>query len=256
MCPLAIHNSDGQSIHSVEDWFKYAPPKEREKHWVCGRSAKELAKAWFRTGEAKVPQELEMLLKSYSGTQDLIMEEVIPEKKIKLDEFGGEPRNGDLVLTGKAKEARVVVGIEAKADEPFGPIIQDYLNEKKDTRSKVPDRIKLLLLSIFRRAVDEKLGKLRYQLLHGLAGTLIEAKDQKASLALFVVHEFISNKVDAERVRQNALDFENFVKAFPGHEKDIISPGKLVGPIKVPGGQYVPKDFSFLIGKVVTHLSE
>ncbi|WP_420489979.1 DUF6946 family protein [Neobacillus vireti] len=36
------------------------------------------------------------------------------------------------------------------------------------------------------------MGHLRYQLLYGIDGTLIEAKRRGASFALFIVHNFLS----------------------------------------------------------------
>jgi hypothetical protein len=254
LSPLLIQNSNGKSIHSVDDWFGLAPPKKGRRQWKGGRSAKELAKAWFRTERAKVPEELEALFKSHSSTKDLVLKTAIPEKQTILDGFGGEPRNNDLILIGRASGAPVVVGIEAKADEPFGPIIQEYLKEKKGTKSKVPDRIKLLLQSIFGRPIDENLGRLRYQLLHGLAGTIIEAKQQGASQAIFVVHEFISEKTKPEKIEQNKVDFERFINSFPQFETYGVSPGILMGPLRVRGGEFVPNDIPVLIGKVTTNL--
>ena len=40
---------NGHNIHSVDDWLRFAPPEKGESHWKDGRSAKELAKAWFPT---------------------------------------------------------------------------------------------------------------------------------------------------------------------------------------------------------------
>ena len=44
---MRIHKS-GHEILSVEDWFKYAPPKKGELQWKDKRSAKELAQSWFQ----------------------------------------------------------------------------------------------------------------------------------------------------------------------------------------------------------------
>ncbi len=74
-----IQNSNGQPIQTVDEWEKLAPPKEREKHWKDGRSAKELAKAWFRTGGPKVPEELDTLFRSHLSTEDLAIEIAIPD---------------------------------------------------------------------------------------------------------------------------------------------------------------------------------
>jgi hypothetical protein len=43
-------------------------PSRGGKQWKDRRSAKELAKAWFRTREPKVPEEFELLFKSHPST--------------------------------------------------------------------------------------------------------------------------------------------------------------------------------------------
>ena len=49
-----------------------------------------------------------------------------------LDDFRGEPRNNDMVLLGDAAGRRIVVGLEAKADEPFGDIIAEYIKGRPE----------------------------------------------------------------------------------------------------------------------------
>lgn len=254
MCALSILTCDGIQIRSVEDWSTLAHPKGGSQHWKDGRSAKELAKAWFKTGRPEVPQELEALFKSCSSTKDLVIDVGIPEMKISLDNFRGETRNSDLILLGYVGNIRTLVGIEAKADEPFASVIQEHLRANLGTRSNIPNRINLLSRQIFDSPIDEELGQLRYQLLHGLAGTLIEAKNKKATQAVFVVHEFISSKVYQDKVDRNNADFEKFVHAFPGWKEASIRAGVLVGPIRVPGGKFVPGDIPILIGKATTNL--
>lgn len=251
---VSIQDSKGSPIHSVEDWFCLTPPKMGGKQWKDGRSAKELARAWFGTGSLRVPDELEALFGSHPFTKGLVIESGIPELVISLDNFRGETRNCDLILLGHVGDTPTLVGIEAKADEEFGPIISKYLRKKVGTRSRAPDRIDLLSRSIFGRPIDAELGALRYQLLHGLAGTLIEAKNRGAAQALFVVHEFISNEARRENVARNRADFEAFVSAVSGKKKANMLTGMLVGPIQVPGGLFVPGDVPVLIGKVATNL--
>ncbi len=254
MSLLSLQTSRGHTIHSVDDWFHLAPPKGGTRQWRDGRSAKELAKAWFRGSTPAVPEELEALFKSHLATNGLIIERGTPEMKTWLDDFGGEKRNHDLILTGHASGVSTLVAVEAKADEEFGPVIQDYLAETAGTSSNVPRRIDLLSRSIFGRPIDEELGQIRYQLLHGLGGTLIEARNQGATQAVFVVHEFISDHVATENVDRNAADFERFVRPLPGWEGGPISAGRLIGPIRVLGGEFVPTDIPAFIGKVTTIL--
>lgn len=254
MHPPSIQTSGGIPIHSVEDWFRLAPPKKGIKHWKDGQSAKELAKAWFKTGVPRVPEDLKALFQSHPATQYLVIEIGIPEMATHLDNFGGEQRNHDLILVGHVGGIRTLVAVEAKADEEFGLAIQEYRTSKLGTSSKVPERVDLLLGSIFGRPIDEELGRLRYQLLHGLGGALIEAKGQGAAQAVFVVHEFISDKINQDKVDRNAADFERFVRTFPGWEETTIRAGTLIGPIQVPGGKFVPRDIPVLIGKATTNL--
>lgn len=254
MSLLSLQTSSGHTIHSVDDWFHLAPPKGGTRQWRDGRSAKELAKAWFRGGTPAVPKELEALFKSHLATHGLIIERGIPEMRTQLDDFEGEKRNHDLILLGHAGDVNTLVAIEAKADEEFDQTIQQRLEKTVGTSSNIPRRIDLLSRSIFGRPIDEELGQTRYQLLHGLAGTLIEAKNQGATQAVFVVHEFISDKVAPENVDRNAADFERFVRALSGWEGSPIGAGKLVGPIRVPGGEFVPAAIPAFIGKVTTIL--
>ena len=60
---LILRSQDGKPIRSVEDWFRFAPPKRGAEQWRDGRSAKELARAWFRCPEASPPAELNRLLR-------------------------------------------------------------------------------------------------------------------------------------------------------------------------------------------------
>ncbi len=83
----------GGEIRSVDDWFAQAPPKRGIKHWVDGRSAKELAKAWFPVaGDPQVPAELRSLLESRDETRGIVFEEGEPERVTRFDGCGGEGR--------------------------------------------------------------------------------------------------------------------------------------------------------------------
>jgi hypothetical protein len=145
---MRIHKA-GHEIRSIEDWFKWAPPKMGARHWKNGRSAKELARSWLRNGNVSAPVELTMLLESTFGVP-IVFDEGKPECVIPLDDFGGEHRNCDLVLMCSARGRRMVINIEAKADEPFGDcIVGSYYDEKFCSPSNVPARIRSLSLGLF-----------------------------------------------------------------------------------------------------------
>lgn len=248
---MRIHSATGKNIASVEDWRKQCPPKRGLEHWVDGRSAKELAKAWFRTGVAAIPEELTRLLDSHELTRQLVVEAVTPECVTVLDDFPGENRNHDLVLSGRSGTRRVVVGIESKADEPFGEVLGEYYDGKQGTRSNVPRRVEQLVSALFGVAGSEW-RRLRYQLVHGCAATLIEANLRQADVAVFLVHEFlIPGATKPEKVKQNADDWAAFLHALDP-SGNLVRPGGMSGPFKLPGGGRVPGSVPLLVGKVTT----
>jgi hypothetical protein len=256
MVELIIESSNGERIRSVEDWLRFAPPERGEAQWRDFRSAKELARAWFRTGMARVPSELSGLFDTSSETSGLNIERCVAEQPMRLDALRGNTRRCDLVLYGRQRDENVLVAIEAKADEEFGPIIGPYRAQRANTRSKVPERIDALLAAILGRSLDsdDSIGLLRYQLLHGIAGALVDAGERGCARAVFLVHEFRSVNLDAERVERNSDDLNGFVQALSRGAITAVRPGVLVGPLTVPGGGLVPTDVPLFVGKVLTPL--
>ena len=91
--------------------------------------------------------------------------------------------------------------LRAKADEPLGDdTIGDYYDRTADSRSNVPARIRQLSSALFGRVPDAAIRKLRYQLLHPAAATLIEAAANKTEPALFLVHEFRWPKLNERKL--------------------------------------------------------
>jgi hypothetical protein len=252
MTSIRFHKNDCE-IRSIEDWLRFAPPKDRDKHWEKGRSAMELARAWFpEEGLPQIPSELYAILSSHPDTIGTVIYEGLPEHKVQLDSFRGETRNTDLVLLGHTDKTTIVISIEAKADDPFDQVVAERLSKVQGTRSNIPKRIDFLCQSLFGETVTEfpPLAELRYQLLTGVAGALIEAKNRNAEIALFVVHEFLAKKVREDKVKENWRDFVKFTQYLPGCSKVEIREEHLIGPIQVPGGEFVPTDIPLYIGKV------
>ena len=229
---MRLHKS-GNEIRSVEDWC--ARPKMGERQWKDGRSAKELARSWFRQDLACPPEEMRVLLE-WAFQTGMTFDEAKPECIIELDDFGGEHRNCDLVVLCNVGAKCMVINVEAKADEPFGDLIGEYLDRKTGSASKVPERIRQLSESLFGREPDEVIRKLRYQLLHAAAATLIESASNGAELALLLVHEFRSASLNGDKLRQNAADWENLVRAFPELATARVGTNQILGPVSIPDG--------------------
>jgi predicted kinase len=248
---LRIHKG-GHDIDSIDDWFKWAPPKMGERHWKDGRSAKELARSWVRQGYGCPPKEMRLLLEG-AFNEEITFHEAKPECVIALDDFGGEHRNCDLVVLCGVGMLRMAINVEAKADEPFGDdTIGDYYDGTADSRSNVPARIRQLSLALFGRVPDAAIRKLRYQLLHAAAATLIEAAANRAELGLFLVHEFRPPRLNEKKLAQNSADWENFVHVFPELAGARVEKDQILGPVSVPGGGRVPCSVPLYLGKLVT----
>lgn len=239
--------SRGQCIRTLDDWHEHARPK-RDYQWKEGRSAMECAKAWLRGDIPAVPVEFLQLFASHPATANLQIHTVFPEKVTRLDDFRGEHRNHDLVLIGEIDGVKAVIGVEAKADESFGnDIVEAYLQRAAE-KSKVPDRIRLLTDALFGcQPIEKGIGKLQYQLLTAVGGTLTEAREQCAGLAIFIVHEF-HMVTDPVKVAVNTRALDEFVRKLTGDQCSTIQSGQLIGPIMTPGHGTMP----LYMGKIVT----
>jgi hypothetical protein len=252
-----------RTISSLKDWETHAGPK-RGMQWKAGRSAMELARAWFPIdGSPTVPTELAMLLASRPEFAGIQLVEGCPEMQVPLDELPGETRNADLVLLGQGGGGAVAISVEAKADEPFGDLIGQVLARAEATaargeRTNTAARVEGLVEALFGDRTDALpwAKELRYQLLHGIAAALIHAKAKRADAALFLVHEFRGEGFDMRKAERNSADLETFVRRLPGGgAPEDIGTGKVVGPFRVPGGGKVPGGIPLYVGKVVRELS-
>ena len=191
-------------ITTVEEWYQFAPPKAKGKHWKDGRSAKSLAQ--FMTDKNQVKKLEDILVELKYDTNGVIS--CTPEANTVLP-CKGNGRNHDLLMIGED----FVVGIEAKVSEPFGEEISTELIEASDNKKGRIDKLANELFGCKINEVKDGL-ELRYQLLTGVYGTLLEAENNKKSKALFLVIVFTDGitREDENAVNRNNDDFKNFCK--------------------------------------------
>lgn len=217
----------------ITDWRQWARPKDAEKHWKAGRSAMELARAWFTSPVPVVPPEVARLLATQPDTADAVLEEGWPELKTALPERG-EGRNHDLVLRGTAAGQGFLLAIEGKVDETMGPAVGAYWRaSKRSGKSFAWRRVDTLLRAVFGAeavATEAPWAELPYQMLTATVGTAIEAARRDCPVAALVVHEFGTESARAEPLRKNAADFQAFLAA-AGYRR--AKAGKLYGPLDV-----------------------
>lgn len=176
-------NCGSGQIVDLDTWFKYAPPMGGEKQWKDGRSAKELAR-FLTANYPNIPHMLSDVLKPFTSAEAEFTWAGEYETSFAKHNLGrGTGRNHDAILYNKD----IFVGIEAKADEPFG---DKYLGEEFENASdNKKKRILGLTTMIFGDEV-EKHRNLRYQLLTACGGTLLEAKEKGTPKAMVLILVF------------------------------------------------------------------
>lgn len=234
-------------IGSLNEWFIKCPPQSKGKHWKDGRSAKETAKHWVYT----IPQPFKDILKPLK----LKFNVCSPEYISTFDGNGGNGRNHDLlILAENESKESVVISVESKADEPFDETISKTLKaaekRKKDTpNSKGLNRITDLRIALFGKEDDSQL-ELMYQLVTAVAGTIAEAKKQKAKSAIFLVQTFISDEIDKKKYSRNQNDLNSFITLFSNSKHTEIPNNQLIGPFRIISKtKHLPDDIDLWIGK-------
>jgi hypothetical protein len=248
---LVLTDRNGDQI---TDWRAWTRPM-KDFQWRAGRSAMELARAWFISPTPVCPQEIADLLTSQPRTTGFTLVEGIPEHVTSLPERG-EGRNHDLLLLGHGKSDSIVISVEAKVDESFGETIGTYWNKGKRsaTPTRAPERIQALLSMAFGSLTRPDMVPwqgLRYQLLTAVTGTAIEASRRHAAIAIVVVHEFRTEDLDDENVAVNNEDFQNFVSVLLDLPPTEIVLGRLYGPAVFASGEHLERPVDMFIGKVV-----
>jgi len=248
---LDLKHHDGSPI---ADWRAWSPPKDL-KHWRAGKSAVELARAWFTAEAPRIPPEFASLLSSSPLLAGLRSLKGVPEYVTALPE-AGEGRNHDLILEGETPGGRVLISVEGKADEKFGQRIGKYWAQKREERaapggtpSRAPERIEALLTLLAGPAAfpaEDPWNRIRYQLVTAAAGTLLEAQTRGASLAVLAIHEFRTSETTEENLVRNASDLEAFLAALGLLPTPPMQPGRLYGPWQSHG---IP--IPLLIGKAI-----
>ena len=195
-------SKNNNTITTVEEWYQFAPPKAKGKHWKDGRSAKSLAQ--FMTDKNQVKKLEDILVELEYNTKGVIS--CTPEANTVLP-CKGNGRNHDLLMIGED----FVVGIEAKVSEPFGEEISTELIEASDNKKGRIDKLANELFGCKINEVKDGL-ELRYHLLTGVYGTLLEAENNQKSKALFLVVVFTDGLTseDENAVNRNNDDFKNF----------------------------------------------
>lgn len=234
---------NGTQIRDLDDWRARAGPKDPVLQWKDHRSAKELARAWLEPGGHHLPMEVSAALEAHADFAEVQRWLAEPEVQLRFDKFAGEPRNTDLLVVCEDAHGPFLLAVEGKADETFGPTVGEALLEGLEVRamkltSRRIERIVQLVEALLPRgpgAGNPKVQSLRYQLLTAVAGAACEAERRHIGRVVLLVHEFVTDCTVDDRHAMNAADLNYFTARLTSGAVNLIPPGLLVGPFRLPG---------------------
>jgi hypothetical protein len=251
---MDFFSNDGRRIETFADWRDYGGPVSG-REWAEGRSARELARAWTEGGAEEQVTALLTLGAEFGG---LVLDRGIAEKETRFDDIPGGPRRHDLLVIGRAPNGTVVIGVEGKSEEPLDEPLDAWLARElaRSERSRAEERLDRLTTTFFGTTLgqDPLLAPLRYRLLAALAGTLADAREQGATRAVLLVHEFETPWTDDDLHRRNAEDLEAFVgRLMPGVERMTDDRAWIAGPYAIAGdGTWLPASTDVYVARLLT----
>ncbi len=217
--PGGFQDHQGRPLITLEDWRSVHP----ERHWKKGYSAMELARRWSHA--QGIPPRVADALRG-GGIGPLTLRRAVAECRTPVP-GGGRPSHTDLMVEATdASGALVVLGVEGKVSESFGPLVKSWLAKVEQDRSREnkEQRLAGLLDALAIDRPHHEIAGLRYQLLHRTYAAIAHAEGLGASQAVLVVHSFATG---ADAANQRA--FATFLDAM-GSEP--VEPGAVasLGP--------------------------
>jgi hypothetical protein len=175
-------------------------------HWKRGYSAMTTAACW-ETSNPNLPPEIAHALESVGdeSLRNLSLLAAFPEWKVKLP-GGKRPSYTDILAICRNETNLIVIGIEAKVDEQFGPTLG------KRRAGGMPGQLeRIAYLEAQLGSASPLDDSIRYQLLHRTVSALLTARAFHASTAIMLIQSFSRES----KWRENFDAFVNALKARP-----------------------------------------
>lgn len=189
-----------------------APHLGKPTHWKQGRSAKALADAWFAANGIRPAVRDVIATSDYLAGAEFL--DGWLERETDLRDGRATPSQTDLLGLIGGGDKLGVLGVEAKVDESFGPLVSEWLT---DAGSGKLQRLRHLCTLL--NLEPDRIGSLRYQLLHRTAATLLEARRFRSDIAVLIVQSFCAQ----------ATGFKDCVAFFESIGMPGSAAGELIG---------------------------
>lgn len=192
-------------------------------HWQPGRSAKSAADSWFSNNA--IPSSVARALATDPQFASAQLIDAFLERGVDLGD-GQRPSQTDVMAVIRAGDGLTILAVEAKVDEPFGPTVEEWLNDAKGGGENRKRRLALICDTL--GLSQEQIGSLRYQLLHRTASAIIEARRYCARDAVMIVQSFCPD-------RSWFADYVAFVEAMGVSPAavDTLTSMKVCGGVKL-----------------------
>ncbi len=168
---------------SGSDWQRLLG--KPELHWKAGRSAMSAAACW-EENEPHLPPEISGVLEASDDESLASLELLVAIPEWEVDLPGGDrPSQTDVLAITRNELGLVILGVEAKVDEPFGPTLGE---RKANASGGQLERIAYLESEL--GCTSALADNIRYQLLHRTVSALLTARAFHAVTAVMLVHSF------------------------------------------------------------------
>ena len=211
-------------IKNIFEWYSKAGPKDKETQWKENHSALEFAKLVLDNSFEKDIKD--NILNKISSNQNIIF--AIPEQITRLDEYKGGQRNHDLSLYSENDTEKIAVCFEAKVNEDFDKYVKEKWEEGNKKGSKIHDRIKNIINSLWQTSNIETYKDIKYQLLTGLFGTIKFAEQVHAKKCVFCIYQIVID--EKTKIEKNEFEIQKLLDSFNIKEK--VMSNSLYGPVK------------------------
>lgn len=212
-----------------------------ECHWKQGRSAYELSTKWMQAGG--IPAAVKTVLQTVPEWRPVELLEGIFERETPLP-GRGRPSQTDLLAIVRLQAGNAVLAVEGKVDEPFGPLVDDWLTGRADAEMPPTEpanedrganrRVRLAGLCQTLSLDPGVVGRLHYQLFHRTSAALYEAQRFGYGHAAMLVHSF-APAAAAPSAPAGFPEFQAFAQAIgmPVSSPNAISPAKVCNGIEM-----------------------
>jgi hypothetical protein len=159
-------------------------------------------------------------LGTHPRLSDAVLLDAFVERETDLRDGARGPSCSDVLAILKGSDGLVIMAVEGKVQEDFGPTVEIWANDSRDG-SKKGVRLGSLRTRLGLGGSQADHLHLRYQLMHRTAAALLEADDYGAAAAVMMVHSF-----DA-----SGSHFDDFAAFATALGAGVASRDQVVGPV-------------------------